>query len=348
MENETLLKNDIARKTFSSCYFIFGNDAYLKKFYADKLIDALVDRNDVFCFHSFPSSASLQDVYDALMQMPLFSDRNCVLLTDYDFEKCDKSDFEKLCSLVSLSSEDNVFVLLCADFEFEINKSERGKKLIAATEKAGNKAVLVNHRSVSELTKVIVSSAAKRNCTIDTSDARYLVETVSDDFNIIKNEVEKLCAYQGSGKITRETVDLVCIKSVEESVYNLLSEIIDKKTSSALKMLDDLFFLRTEPLVIFSVISSGFVDIARIVYAESSGKSISAVASDFKYGARSFVLDKMKRNASRFDEKTLSFIFAELDKADTMLKSFSSDEKTALEQLTVRLIYIIEKGEPVD
>jgi DNA polymerase-3 subunit delta len=183
---------------------------------------------------------------------------------------------------------------------------------------------------------------------MDSSVAKYLVETAGEDINLLSNELIKLCSYQMEGIITKETVDLVCSKTVEASVYNLSKLILASKSTEALSLLDELLFMRIEPMSIFYNISSVYVDMFRMYAARNEGIKIPDVAQKFSYGNRKFLLENAERNLRNFDFKRLSLSLNEIIKADSLLKSFRADERNVLEQLIVRLIYIIEKGELVD
>lgn len=346
--NEQMLKKDLASNCLASTYFIFGNDGYLLHSYYEKLVNAVTSTDDVFNFAKFTSSASLQELYDFRMQIPMLSDKKCAVLYDFDFEKCDKSDFEKLLSLCSEDIDSCLLLIVCDTFTFDVKKSDRAKKIISALEKGNGKAVEINHRTVPELVKAVVSAVKKRGCVISSSDAEYLIQTVSDDLNIIVSEVEKLCAYVNNGTLTRDIIDKTAVRSVEESVYNLSAEILKGDVENAVKMLDSLYFMRVEPMAIFSVISSVYVDMARLLFSQISLQNTVSVATDFKYGNRAFVLDKAKRNLKNFDEKKLSLSLNVLTKTDFALKSSSYDSRILLEELIVKLVYIAKKGECID
>ena len=65
----------------------------------------------IFNYQKFSGDCDLQDVYDAVLQFPMMSDKKFVLLTDYDFESAAKSDFEKLCTILAEAPDSCVFVL---------------------------------------------------------------------------------------------------------------------------------------------------------------------------------------------------------------------------------------------
>ena len=114
-------------------------------------------------------------------------------------------------------------------------------------------------------------------------------------------------------------------------------------------MLDDMFFMRVEPMVILSVASSSYVDIYRAYVANIAGASKVDIANDFKYPKnKQFVIDRAVQSLRKFDGNKLLLSLDCLADADKALKSFGTDPRTILEQLTVKLVYILAKGESVD
>ena len=208
--------------------------------------------------------------------------------------------------------------------------------------------MLLNHRRVPELVKMLTDGAHKRGCTFEPAAAKYLVETAGEDILTLQNELNKLCFYLPGGTITRQDVDLVSVKTVEASVYNLSKHIFARDAGGALKTLDELFFMRLEPMIILYTVSSAYVDLYRVFVCRKKGQKNPEIAAEFGYKGREFVLDRAAQSLSKFDFKRLSLSFEALLAADRQLKSFGADPRTVLEQLIVRLIYIIAKGESVD
>ncbi len=345
---EEQLKKTMQKDNLLPVYVFFGNDGYLKKFYTEKISKQIAEPDDFFNFCRFDSNANLQDVYDFAMQLPLMSDKKFAELCDYDFEHCSKSEFDKLCSLLSEVPDSCTLVLRFDNFEFDSKKSAKFKKIVSAAEKNGGVCVKLDHRRLPELVKMLEDGAKKRGCSFSSGTAKYLVETAGDDINLLRQELAKLCSYSKEQPITQETVDLVCIKTVDASVYNLSKFIINCDTSSALSCLDELFFARIEPMAILYSVSSAFIDMYRVFSARESGENVSCVAKTFSYKGREFLLDKAVQSLRRFDKNKLNLCLEALYNADNSLKSFGADARVILEQLTVRLIYIIAKGEKVD
>ncbi len=344
---ETALKNEI-KNTERNVYIFVGNDGYLKKTYVKKISNTYSDEDDIFNFQKFTGESDLQDVYDSVLQFPVMSDKKVVILADYDFEKCSKNDYDKLCTIISETPDSCVFILYFDVVDVVTKKNNKFSKLVTLAEKNNGIAAELNHRTVPELVKMLTAGAQKRGCVFDGTAARYLVETAGDDINTLKSELEKLCFYIKKGEITKNTVDAVCVKTVEASVYNLSKYIVNCDMNSALKLLDELFYLKVEPIVIISTISNFYVDRYRAFVGKERGMSVAEITEQFGYFGREFVVRNAINDSKKFDYKKFDLSFDALRAADKSLKSFSGDSRTALEQLAVRLGYIALKGEGLD
>ena len=114
-------------------------------------------------------------------------------------------------------------------------------------------------------------------------------------------------------------------------------------------MLDDMFFMRVEPMVILSITASNYVDIHRAYAANLKGVYKDSVAADFKYpNNKLFLIDNANRTLKKFNSTKLRLSLEAIADADKSLKSFGADSQIVLEQLTVKLAYILSKGESVD
>ncbi len=343
---EDELRRDIASKRFAPVYLIYGDDSYLKNYYKDTLAKKSFDGDPFFNLQKFESDCDLQEVFDAVNQFPMMADSKCVVLSDYDFSK---GDYDRFLELIS-NANDTCVLILCFDtIEFDTKKGNKEKKIISAVEKAGGKCAEINHRSITALVKMLSDGAKKRGCNLSEIAGRYLIEIAGTDLSTLKNELDKLCAYVGSGDISKETIEQIAVKSVDASVYEYVKHIIGGNISDALTQLDDMFFMRIEPMIILSVTASSYVDIYRAYTANIKGVAKSDIAADFKYPKNKlFLIDRAVQNLKKFNGVKLRLSLDSIAEADKSLKSFGTDPRVVLEQLTVKLVYILTKGEAVD
>lgn len=329
-------------------FMLFGEDGYLKNFYIEKLTKAITTPDDAFNYYRFEADSPLQEVYDAVQQFPMMNDKKIVILRDFDYLSCSADDFKKLIALIGDVPETTVLVLWYDAFEFEVKKNQKLNEIVKAFDNANGLVVRLTHKRAPELEKMLNDGALKRGCKMEKGAAKLLIENAGEDLFTLQNELEKLCAYAKGEIITKDVVENVSIKTVETDIYDLANRILRCELQAAYKILDDLFFMRVDPIIILSTISSVYVDMYRMLTAQSKRISFNQVAEDFDYGFRTFALEKAGYNLKKFDFNKLYLSFKALTKADTLLKSFSGDERVVLEKLIVELSYIAVKGESVD
>ena len=351
--NEDEFKKEIKSGLFSPVYFLYGDDSYLKKHYTDLVVKKICGDDTVFNYQYFDRNCDLQDVFNSVNQLPLMADFRCTVLDDYDYIHADKDDFKRLCELVADVPDGSVLLIRMDDVEFNVKQkapkpNTPAGKLLLSAEKCGGKAVCLNHRTIGALSAMIVRGAEKRGLKISTSTASYMIEVIGEDINTITNELQKICSFLKSGEITKEIVDKVCSKSVEASVYDFVTEIVKCNISGALKMLDDLFYMHIESINILFTVTAFYVDVFRILTANQSGVPYGNIANDFSYGQK-YGLEKAKRYINKFDMSKVKKSLNEIMKTDMKLKSFSGNDRLALEELTVKLgVIISEGGEAID
>lgn len=350
MLNEKTLKSSIESGSVLPVYLITGDDVFLKKQALDRIIKATVEPDDEMNLIRFEYGVELQQVYDELNGFPLMADKKCVVLSEFDIDDAPKSDLETLCELASDKYDTSVFVIYFGNRELDLKKSAKVKKLISAVESSGGAMVLLNHKDETELAKWLVSSAKKKKCNLSPRDAAYIVDICSPDINMLSNEITKLCAFVGEGDITREIIDKVCVKSVESSVFELSEKIISGDTSGAMKLVDELCYMNLDAAIIFHNISSAYVDMYRALAAKAEGKIPNdELALQLGYPAnRKFLLSKAAGKLRKFDRRKLELSLNAILLTEKELKSYSSSDRTAVEKLIVRLIYIMKTGEELD
>ena len=346
--SEEVFKSRIKSGNLAPTYILFGDDGYLKKMYAEKLTKMTADKDDIFNFCRFGADCDLQEVYDFIWQIPMMADKKCAVLCDYDFEHCSKTDFDKLLNLATDCPDTSLLIIWFDSLIIDAKKSAKFKKLVSSAEKGGGAAVELNHRRAPELVKMLTDGAAKRGCKMDPAAARYLIESAGEDINTLVNELDKLCNYVPKGEITKATVDYVCVKTPEASVYNLSKQIFARQSGEALKTLDELFFMRFEPMMILYTVSSPYIDMYRLYALKKGGADKRELTELYGYKGKEFLIDRAAQNLRLFDFKKLSLSFEALVDADRWLKSYGADGRIVLEQLIIRLIYIIAKGEALD
>lgn len=69
---------------------------------------------------------------------------------------------------------------------------------------------------------------------------KYLIESCCSDIERIKNELDKLMCYKDDKKITKEDIDLIVIKKMDNNIFDLIDAIISKNKEKSLKIYSEM------------------------------------------------------------------------------------------------------------
>ena len=350
MIEEHDLKATVSRGSIKPVYLLVGNDPYLTKHYANLIAKKSVPQNPDFNLFTMQENCSLQDIYDRYFQFSFTGERICVLASNFDFEGCPISTFKELQALVESPHDCNILVLYYDVLSINTKKSDRFKKLMKSVESGGGVVCELNHKTETELAKLLCSSAAKRLRKLEPAVAKYMITVCGTDLNILINEIEKLCSFtEENAVIEKETVDLICVKTVEASVYDISRFLLQGKPEKVYHSLNNLLAEGVLPTELHALIASAYVDIFRVKAAVDAGKKPESIAADFGYPTqRAFVLSNAARDGRYLTQKQISSILNEIFKSDAVVKNKTkisgNSGATALEILITKILKITAGG----
>lgn len=340
---EETLKKHIKSGEFMRLYILYGNEGYLKQHYANTICAKSVSKD----FEDFNlkkldgKDTNLNEIYDCISSFPMMSDYTCTLVKDFpinnfigDRGKVDE-DFHNVISDIPESS----ILVFWMDITEVDEKNSKWAKVLKLFDEFGA-CVKIDKRSRSALEKLLVSSAAKKDCSLSRDTAYYMINLVGEDMSTLQNELNKVCSYVKSGEITRKHIDETVIISIEAKIFQLSRMIAKGEADNAFENLANLFKLREEPVVILSVLSKSFVDMYRVKAAKEKGLSYKTLGEDFPsaYKNKGFILDNASNDAVNYSLSQLKEALNLLSDADRRLKSTNEDSKIVLEELILRLL----------
>lgn len=345
---ENDLKLHIKNNEFSNLYFIYGNEPYLKEFYAGKIIEKSVRKDfAMFNLHVFDGdNLSLNDVASCCESLPMMDEHACIVVKDYKFDKANESDKKQIEEIICDIPETNILVFWMQNVEVDVKKNDKWKKTVTMMNKYGS-VVCLDKKTRSQLVKLLVSGASKRECTLSSQNAEYLINLVGDDMNNLLNELEKLCFYADKSEIKKEAIDSLAIRSVSARVFDLATDIIQGRNEKAFEVLKTLIAQKEEPVNINSQLINAYVDIYRAKVFAEAGERPDGAAKYYNYQNRAFRLTNAARDASKIDISAIRICLDILAAADTKLKSSAINKTLILEETIVKLI-LAANGERVN
>lgn len=340
--DESGIKTQIRSKTYSNVYLFYGEESYLKQLYINRIIDRTVDESfKTFNLHTVDGKdATLDIIAECCEALPMMGEYNVTLVNDMPLNKLSASESKKLAQLIGDVPESTILIFWQDTAEVD-PKDKKWAEIIKLVSANGS-CVNLSRKTVSELTKILVAGAQKRECSMSTDTAKYLISVVGDDMTVLLNELDKVCFFTGKGEVTKKAVDAVAVKSLEATTFSLSKALVAGNFDKAYEMLDILFFRKTEPTLIMGTLISAYIDMYRAKVALTNGENATALASHFNYRNKEFRLTNGARNASKLSISQLRNALEILAETDEKLKTGvdASGARLAIEQLMVRLMLI--------
>lgn len=321
-----IIADHIKAGEFSRVYLLYGDETYLMRQYRDKLIDALIDREDSMNFASYKAEKTSPDEVAGFIQtMPFFGDRR-VALVEYSgfFEKAGK----ELLVMVEDIPETSVLIFV----ETAIKKDLLYKRV----EAIGTVAEFTTP-SEAMLTNWIARRVNDDGLKIETAAIRLMLESVVQDMNNISNEVEKLIFYcKDKGVITATDVDKMCVSQVEGKIFEMLDALSRKDGHTVMTLYEDLVYLKHPYRLMLSNITNNFRRTMKVRACMDEGKSFGEIVSVL--GMKEYPVKKHMALAKQYDYKRLKEYVERCSQADTQIKTYVMSEKMAMDMLLADLL----------
>lgn len=354
--SEQRLGADIKAGLLARVYLLYGEEDYLIRLYADKLTRLAVpeeEREMNYRRYSLSRSSDSKaaadepppksdELSDYVESMPFFADRKCLLLNNLNPDIFEKEEFENYIALISDIPETSVVIITRENTEGDVKtfREKLGKakmKKLIETVDANGIVCELNAFSQEKLMGMAITKCRRTGCGLSDKNAEFLAQRVGGSLSALQTELEKLCAYRQSGEITREDIEALVPKLIENRIYDLAKELFAGRVGNALEILDALFVQRVDPVNIMAALSGHFVDLYFAKLGKLAKKSYSAAASELNYGRRSFVMRNAYGSVQGLSEEYLADCIAILYNTNKLLNSSSADKRRILEKAIVEL-----------
>ena len=155
-------------------------------------------------------------------------------------------------------------------------------------------------------------------------------------------EAQKLAAHSPEG-ITAEDIRQLVAPAADARVFDLADKIVAKNHSAAMATIEELIFLREDPVTILSILSMAFVDMYRAAAARKEGIPPAEAKKALGYsGSGGFRYDRGVENQRRFSLPMLRDILALLARADSQMKQSGPDPRVTLEAAVAEIFRRME------
>ncbi len=314
------IDEDIKRGQFAQVYLLYGEEAYLKKQYKDKLKHAMVPEGDTMNFSAFEGkSINPKEIIDLAETLPFFADRRVILIENSGFFK---NACEELAEYLPQVAPATHFIFV----EDEVDK--RSKMYKAA--KASGRIVEFLPQTEELLTRWILGRLKREGKNITGSVMQLFLTKTGTDMGNIDRELEKLLCYTlDCDVITAEDVEAVVTEQTTNKIFEMVNAVAEHNQRRALDLYYDLLTLKEPPMRIMFLISRQFQILFHIRDMAAKGLDQQTMAK--KAGIPPFAVRKNVSQAKGFTMEQLKQALRDGAELEEAVKTGRMDDQMAVE-----------------
>ena len=319
------LNEDIKTGQFKPAYLLYGEEAYLKKQYKDKLTKAMLPESDTVNYAYYEGKGTNPaELIDLAETMPFFADRRLIVVENSGFFK---NATPELADYIKNMPETACFLFV----ESEVDK--RGKMYKAVKDKG--RAVEMGRQDEKTLLYWLAGMVKKEGKQIKESTARYLVAKTGTDMENLEKEMEKLFSYTlGQTEITVQDVDEICTTQVTNKIFDMVEAVAAKQQKQALDYYYDLLALKEPPMRILYLLARQFKLLMEVKDLSGRGYDKPQIAKTA--GLHPFVAGKYIKQCHSFSKEELRSIMEDAANMEEMVKTGRLNDRMSVELFIVK------------
>ena len=299
------LQEDIRSGNFKSAYLLFGEEAYLRQQYKEKLVHGLNPDDDTMNFSRYEGKGiEVREMIDLCETMPFFADHRVILVENSGFfkNKCDE-----LADYMKNLPEYVRFVFV----EEEVDKRSRMYKAV----KSCGSVVEFTKQDEKTLMRWAAGILGREGRKITTRDMELFLTKTGTDMGNIRMELEKLITYtMGQDIITTQDIEAVCTTRTENKIFDMVRAVTEKNQRKALDLYNDLLTLKEPPMRILFLLSKQFRQLCLAKKMSGEGASQNEIASRLgvpPFAARNILSCARAYKTDELEEAERDFVDAE-------------------------------------
>lgn len=319
------INEDIKSGQLKQIYLLYGEEAYLRKQYRDRLRNALAAEGDTMNYSYFEGKdISVGAVIDLAETLPFFADRRVIVVENSNLFK---SGGEKMAEYLTEPAQAAYFVFV----ETEIDKRSKLFKTVSAK----GTAVEFPVQNEATLKKWILAMIKKEGKQITGNALEYFLEKTGTDMENIRKELEKLMCYcMDKDAVSEQDIGEICTHRAGNHVFDMVNAIADKRQKKALDLYYDLLALKEPAMRILFLIARQFNTLMQV--KELKGKGYDNKAIGAKVGLPPFIAGKYAAQAAKFKKEDLRGALEACVEAEEAVKTGRMNDVMSVELLIVR------------
>ena len=292
-------------------YLLYGESFRLMEEEMEKIIKENPNRITIDL-----NTSTIKDVIAEATFVSMFQEQKYIVVRNADFFTSAKSKEEDIELLLKYMENP---VSLSTIIFTTYHKVDARKKIYKEFSKK-YKVKMVDITDKIELMNKIRDKVFQHKFKIESETIEYIENACQNKYDLIYNELEKIFLYyKEPQKIELSDVKQIVSRTLQDNNFKFVDAVIQKNMSVALTILEDLYTLKVDPIVLLNLLSREFHMMLSVTFLQRQGFPFANILS--KLGLQDWQGKKYSKNASLYYEEDLKTYIKELGKIDYRIKS---------------------------
>lgn len=213
-----------------------------------------------------------------------------------------------------------------------VEQSVDKAKMLTALESINSTICNFERQKPNQITARLKAICSAYKVNVDENNIKYLIECCGTDLQNLINEIRKQIEYVGeNGTITKENINLLCIKQIESVIFDLTDNLGKKEVKKSLDVLNSLLYAKEPIQKILITLYNHFKKLYITKLAKNQNRNL-AEALNLKPN-QMFLTTKYKTQSEYFKQEELREILQQLIELDRKSKSGLIDINIGLEAI---------------
>ncbi len=298
----------------------FGIENEVKKIVkTSKIEDINISKYDLDAYN-------YKDILEDAQSVSLFDDKKLIIVSNASIFTSAKSgvDLEVFEKYIE-NYNPNTTIIFTTE-----NKIDERKKVTKLIKKHGTVKDFTVDDDPRKFIKGLLEDYEIKDDIID-----YFISFVGNDNFNIKNEIEKLKLYKKDKKITKEDIDLITTKNIDDDLFKLMNYILENNKINAIESYHNMLLYSVEPIQILVSLANRYRLMYQVKTLVKIGYTDGDIAKELKQSPG--YIYHLKKDAYNYSDKYLLNQIKNLADLDFKIKSGKVDAELGLE------LYILKK-----
>ncbi|MBL3530261.1 DNA polymerase III subunit delta [Companilactobacillus zhachilii] len=321
------LKKNLKQGNLSNVYLITGKERVFIKDIQKSFKDIMSPEEREMNFSNFDlEEVSLADLINEAISAPFFGERRLVFaehpffLTGERTKNAVEQNPDLLLKYIQNPTPSTILVIFAS-----YDKLDSRKKIVKQLKKS---AAMVDAGQMEGpvLSRTIKNDLKNAGYQIEPAALDLLINKTKGNYSLITNQLDKLKLYaMNSKQIDQAAVSELVPQSLEDNVFDLMTEILNKNVYKAEELYNQFLLQKIDPILLVAIIISQLRLLIQVKILSEKGLSEASIAKNLKLNP--YRVKYAYRQARTLNRKRLQVMYDDIVNLDYQIKSGQGDKE---------------------